>query len=154
MTTATMNTAEMTKFITESVGKLALKYEFDADEAVTSLDLARMFDGSEDSKGKGKGKGKGNGNGKGKGKAKDEGSSSDKKEKKKRAPTGYLLYSTNVRPGVKDTLTKALVDDEKLKPQLIISTIGAQWRALDQSQRDVWISKAKESAEAAAEDSD
>ena len=44
MTTATLNPAEMTKFITESVGTLATKYQFNAEEAMASLDLDRMFD--------------------------------------------------------------------------------------------------------------
>ena len=65
-------------------------------------------------------------------------------EKKKKIPTGYLLYSAHIRPEVKDELTTALVDDEKLKPQAIISEIGKRWKALQQEERDEWNSQSAE----------
>ena len=53
----------------------------------------------------------------------------DKADKPKRAPTGYLLFSADVRPEVKAELEAELEEGEKLKPQATVSAIAARWNA-------------------------
>ena len=64
-------------------------------------------------------------------------------DKPKRAKTGYLLYADKVRAEVKASLTAALEEGEKLKPQNVVKAIAARWKAEDQDVRDEWNSKAK-----------
>ena len=63
--------------------------------------------------------------------------------KPKRAPTGYLMYSKDVRALVKEELTAALGEDEKLKPQAVVSAIAVRWKALSEDDRGEWNTKAK-----------
>ena len=74
--------------------------------------------------------------------------------KPKRAPTGYLNYSKDVRAAVKEELTVALEDDEKLKPQDVVKEIAVRWKALDQEARDEWNEKAKTPATSSTDNSD
>lgn len=67
----------------------------------------------------------------------------DKADKPKRGKTGYLLYADEMRPETKVSLTSELKDGEKLKPQEVVKSIAAQWKAEEQEVRDEWNAKAK-----------
>ena len=66
-----------------------------------------------------------------------------KTDKPKRGKTGYLLYADEVRDEVKAVLLANLGDDEKLKPQDVVKTIAAKWKAEDEDVRAEWNAKAK-----------
>ena len=123
------------------VAALSDKYGFDADEAsrfleLESIKIARKRGPSPK-----------------KSEDKPEKTKKSKKEKKekqeatedkpKRSPTGYLLFSKALREEVKVALTEKLGEDEKLKPQDVVSQLAVQWKALEQDERDEWNSKAK-----------
>lgn len=120
------------------VAALSEKYGFDADEAsrfleLESIKIARKRGPSPK-----------------KSEDKPEKTKKSKKEKKettedkpKRSPTGYLLFSKALREEVKAALTEKLDEDEKLKPQDVVSQLAVQWKALEQDERDEWNSKAK-----------
>ena len=122
------------------VRKLATKFEFDIEEALKELSLEKTKVVKE----------------KPSKKTKDDSKEAPKKEKKakkekdpnkpKRAPTGYLLFSADLRPEVKDELTEALDEDEKLKPQDVVRVLADRWKALEQNERDEWNQRAKDAA--------
>jgi hypothetical protein len=130
------------KCVTESVHALAKKHGFDVKEALASLDIGNMAaKATDETKAKPlTAKEKKALVAAEKAKAKED---KPKKEKTKRAPTGYMLYSADQRPDVKKELTDALADGEKLKPQLVLSKLGANWKAEDQAVRDKWNITAK-----------
>ena len=61
-------------------------------------------------------------------------------------PTGYLLYADEVRTEVKAKLESELGDDEKLKPQDVVTAIAARWEGAEQEVRDEWNTKASTQA--------
>ena len=132
--------------ISQAVAALAEKYKFDLEDAtrfleIDSMKLVRKRGPSPkrtEDKPKKATKAK---------KEKDE-------NKPKRATTGYLNYSKDVRAAVKEELTAALEDDEKLKPQDVVKEIAVRWKALDQEARDEWNEKAKTPATSSADNSD
>jgi hypothetical protein len=121
------------------VSALSEKYGFDADEAsrfleLESIKIARKRGPSpKKSEDKPVTKAK---------KAKKE-KKDEKEDKPKRSPTGYLLFSKDARASVKEELTEKLGEDEKLKPQDVVSAIAVRWKALEQEERDEWNSKSK-----------
>jgi len=122
----------------QAVAALSEKYGFDADEATRFLELesikiARKRGPSSKTDDKPVTKTK-----KATKTKKDE-----KEDKPKRSPTGYLLFSKALREEVKAELTEKLGEDEKLKPQGIVSQLAVRWKALEQDERDEWNSKAK-----------
>ena len=129
------------KCVTSSVKLLAEKHGFDFDEAMACLDVGNMGCLSPKALGKEK-KGK---------KEKETKEKKEPKEKTKRAPTGYMLYSADKRPAVKKALEDALAEGEKLKPQAVLSKLGADWKAEDQAVRDKWNEQAKTAKEDAKE---
>ena len=132
--------------ISQAVASLAEKYKFDLEDATRFLELDSMKlvrkrgPSSKKTEDKPKKATKAK-------KEKDE-------SKPKRAPTGYLNYSKDVRAAVKEELTAALEDDEKLKPQDVVKGIAVRWKALDQEARDEWNEKAKTPATSSADNSD
>ena len=66
-----------------------------------------------------------------------------KEAKPKRPLTGYLTYSKAVRPEVKDALTLALGEGEKLKSSAVVTVIGAKWKALTIGEKTHWNNLAK-----------
>ena len=66
-------------------------------------------------------------------------------DKPKRAKTGYLLFADSSRAEVRAELerSKDLEEGIKLKPQDVVRGIAARWKALEQSEREVWNSVAK-----------
>ncbi len=120
------------KCVTDAVKVLADKHGFDFDEAMTSLDIGNMA-----TKTIGKEK-----------KGKKEKEKKEPKEKTKRAATGYMLYSADKRPEVKKALEDALAEGEKLKPQAVLSKLGADWKAEEQAVRDKYNEQAKQAKDA------
>ena len=71
--------------------------------------------------------------------------------KPKRAATGYLLFSAEIRPEIREELTVALDEDEKLKPQAVVQAIAVRWKALEPHEKEEWNAKAKELASSNSE---
>ena len=120
--------------VSQAVAALAEKYGFDAEEATRELNLGELKlvrkRGPSPKKETEKSVAK---------KAKKE-----DKPKTKRPPTGYLLYAADVRPAVKEELTEALEEDQKLKPQATVTEIARRWKSLSEEERGEWneLSKA------------
>ena len=77
----------------------------------------------------------------------------EKADKPKRAPTGYLLFSADVRPEIKAALEAELEEGEKLKPQATVSAIAARWNAEGDEAaqvREEYNARAKELKDAAS----
>lgn len=119
--------AAFTEYATTSLlPALAKKYGFDVEEEARALNLDDLKVTKTTSKG---GKTK-----------KTEG---DDKPKVKRGPTGYLLFTADARPTVKEEMEAELDEGEKLKPQLIVTELAARWKALSDEEKAVWNEKAK-----------
>ena len=122
---------------------LSEKYGFDFDEALRTLKL-------DDTKVK---KEKAPKTPKAKKEKAEKPAKADKADKPKRAPTGYLLFSADVRPEIKAALEAELEEGEKLKPQATVSAIAARWNAEgDEAEalRQEYNAKAKAQKEAAS----
>ena len=68
---------------------------------------------------------------------------SDDKPKIKRGPTGYLLYANSTRSETRAEMEATLEEGTKLKPQMVVTTIAAKWKALSDEERAEWVAKAK-----------
>ena len=81
--------------------------------------------------------------------------SADAKPKAKRGPTGYLLYTKQLRPEVKAEL-ESNPDNAgiKVKPTDVVTALAARWKALSEEDRTYWNAKAKSDAEISDEDQD
>lgn len=111
--------------IQQAVANLSDKYSFDREEAMRHLNLSDM----KVVVGAG-----------GKSKSK----KTTDSPKAKRGPTGYLLFASKMRTGVKEELVAALKEGEKIKPQEIVSKVAAMWSALGDEEKAVWNKQAKE----------
>ena len=118
--------------VSQTVAALSAKYGFDLEDANRFIDASELKIVHK----RGPSPKTTEASPKGKGKVKSE-------DKPKRPKTGYLLYADEVRSEVKDSLTAALEDGDKLKPQDVVRGIAAKWKAENQSVRDDWKSKAK-----------
>ena len=75
-------------------------------------------------------------------KAKKDAASSDDEEKpKKKRVSGYILFSNANRDDVKE---KFLESDEKPKNTEVMKELAKLWKALDDEEKEVWNTKAKE----------
>ena len=121
--------------MSQAVAALAEKYSFDAEEANRFLaaDMIKIV----------RKRGPAASPKEEKSKSSPRGGKADKADKPKRAKTGYLLYADEVRPEIKAELTAELEEGEKLKPQEVVKSIAARWKAEDQDVRDEWNAKAK-----------
>ena len=61
----------------------------------------------------------------------------DGEPKKKRGMTGYLLFSKEKRPEVKEELGD-------VKPTEVVTEVAKQWKALTEEERAQWNNRAKE----------
>lgn len=112
--------------IGQAVTALSAKYGFDADEAQRELNLGKIqIKGTSTKASPGK-------------KAAD-----PDKPKAKRGPTGYLLYTKELRPEVKAEMEAELGEGEKLKPQDVVTALAARWKALGDEEKAQWNAKAK-----------
>ena len=68
-----------------------------------------------------------------------------KEEKPKRAhtKTGYQIFSDSIRAEVTAELRQDLGEGEKMERGATQKKCGELWKALEQSERDVWNTKAK-----------
>ena len=110
-----------------TVDALALKYGFDAEEAhqfLASLDIKIVKKRGPVAKTKPK--------------IKRTPKDAAVKPKTKRAPTGYLLFSEQLRSEVRQELSVELEEGEKLKPQLVVKELAKRWAALEDDERQVW----------------
>ena len=120
-----------------TVSALAAKYEFDTEEANRFMDSSPLkivrkrgpSAKSEEKKSVTK-----------EAKAKKK---AEAKPKTKRGKTGYLLFGDDIRAEVREELAEDLGEDEKLKPQDVVTEIALRWKALEQDERDVWVALAK-----------
>ena len=127
------------KYVAELVLKLSVKYEFDFDEAMASLDVKSDPVVAKPTKDNAK-------------KTKDddkiakknakEAKDAAKADKPKPATTGYLVYSKEMRQQVKSALTAKLEGDAKLKPEDIVKELGNMWKSLTADQQLIWNTKA------------
>ena len=62
----------------------------------------------------------------------------DGESKTKRATTGYLMFSAEQRPEVKEEMTGALAEGSKLAPQAVVKELAARWKALEEEERLEW----------------
>ena len=112
--------------IGQAITALSAKYGFDADEAQRELNLGKIqIKGSTAKASTSK-------------KAAD-----PDKPKAKRGPTGYLLYTKELRPEVKAEMEAELGDGEKLKPQDVVTALAARWKELGDDEKAEWNAKAK-----------
>ena len=65
--------------------------------------------------------------------------------KNKRAPSGYMLFSTHIRPDVIVELNSKLLEGEKLKGPDIMKGIANKWKSITDTERASWNTKAKNS---------
>ena len=114
--------------VTNAVAVLAAKYGFSAEEATRELNLGDLK--LQRKRGPSP-------------KAEKPVAKKAKEDKPKRAKTGYLLFADDVRAEVRAELELALEAETKLKPQDVVREIAARWKALEQSERDVWNDIAK-----------
>ena len=130
------NVAEQSQ--NDAVALLSEKFGFSMTEAMNYLNQSGSAKSTKNtSRTSGKGK---------KGKAgKEKGYEADPvvHAKSKRNPSGYMLYSSHVRPSVTNELTEKLNDGEKLRGPDVMKGIAARWKGLADSERNSWNTKAK-----------
>lgn len=108
--------------IGQAITALSTKYGFDAEEAQRELNLGKIKISASTTK------------------------ASQKKtpsDKPKRGPTGYLVFSKEMRADVRAELESQLAEDEKLKPQQVVTALAARWKLLSDEEKEEWNSKAK-----------
>ena len=127
------------KYVAELVLKLAVKYEFDFNQAMASLDITTDPVVAKPTKDNAK---KTKDDEKLAKKAAKEAKDAAKADKPKRATTGYLVYSKEMREQVKIGLTAKLEGDAKLKPEEIVKELGNMWKSLTADQQLIWNTKA------------
>ena len=124
--------------VSQAVAALAAKYHFDAEEAERDLNLGQLKLQRK------------RGPAAKKSVAKASKGSDDETPKTKRAITGYLLFSREMRPEVKDAMTAELGEGEKLMSKSVVTELAAQWKALEESEQLGW--KARAAAEAVSDE--
>ena len=111
--------------IGQAIKALSEKYGFDSDEARRELKIGKIQVKAATSKGSSK-------------------KDSAEKPKSKRGKTGYLLYTGELRPVVKEEMEAELGDGEKLKPQDVVTKLAARWKELSDEEKAEWNQKAKD----------
>ena len=124
--------------VSQAVAALAAKYHFDAEEAERDLNLGELKLQRK------------RGPATKKSAAKASKGSDDETPKTKRAITGYLLFSREMRPEVKDAMVADLAEGEKLMSKSVVTELAAQWKALEDSEQLEW--KARAAAEAVSDE--
>ena len=114
--------------IAQAVAILATKHGFDVDDAMRDLNLGDLKVVRKTSSPKAT-------------KTKPQGG--EDKPKTKRGPTGYLLYTASARSETRAEMEADLEEGVKLKPQQVVTTLAAKWKALSEDERAEWNAKAK-----------
>ena len=70
-------------------------------------------------------------------------SEAKRQNKPKRGKTGYNLFADHVRDRVKEDLTAALAEGEKLTARAMVSAIAALWSKQDKETKEEWQARAK-----------
>jgi len=121
--------------VTQAVAALAAKYGFDADEAERELNLGEMKiqrkRGPVSKKSVAKAEKK----------AKKATKATDPDKPKKRL-TGYLLFSKEMRPEVREALEEQLEEGEKLQSKTVVAALAAAWKELSAEEQAAWKEKA------------
>lgn len=121
--------------VTQAVAALAAKYGFDADEAERELNLGEMKiqrkRGPVSKKSVAKAEKK----------AKKATKAADPDKPKKRL-TGYLLFSKEMRPEVREALEEQLEEGEKLQSKTVVAALAAAWKELSAEEQAAWKEKA------------
>jgi hypothetical protein len=121
--------------VTQAVAALAAKYGFDADEAERELNLGEMKiqrkRGPVSKKSVAKAEKK----------AKKATKATDPDKPKKRL-TGYLLFSKEMRPEVREALEEQLEEGEKLQSKAVVAALAAAWKDLSAEEQAAWKEKA------------
>ena len=129
-----------------AVTALAAKYEFDVVDAMRHLNLdevklVKKRGPSPKSKAEKKETAKEKKATK-KSKAKSSSDEDEAKPKTKRGKTGYLVFADEIRGEVKEQLTEALEDGEKLLGKDVIREIAVRWKALSPEEQATWKEQA------------
>jgi hypothetical protein len=133
----------------QAVAALAAKYGFDAEEAERELNLGEMKiqrkRGPISKKSVAKAEKKAN-----------KAAKVVDPDKPKKRLTGYLLFSKEMRPEVKEALEAELEEGEKLQSKTVVAALAAAWKELSTEEQAQWKDKAakpEEEPEAKAEES-
>ena len=128
--------------VSQAVIALAAKYGFDAEEAERELNLGELKLQRKRGPVAKKSVTKTS-------KSKDAKEAGEAKPKKRM--TGYLLFSKEMRPEVREALEAELEEGEKLKPQDVVTELAAQWKALSDEEKAEWKDKAEQGSSDAEE---
>ena len=112
--------------VEQAVSALAVRYKFDAEEA-----MEHLGDGLVKIQHK-----------RGPAKAEKPVKKAKDADKPKRAKTGYLLYADSARAEVRASLESELEDGVKLQPKAVVTEIARLWKELEEEEREVWKARA------------
>ena len=119
----------------QAVAALAAKYGFDAEEAERELNLGEMKiqrkRGPISKKSVAKAEKKAN-----------KAAKVVDPDKPKKRLTGYLLFSKEMRPEVKEALEAELEEGEKLQSKTVVAALAAAWKELSAEEQAQWKEKA------------
>ena len=122
--------------VSQAVTVLAEKYGFSKDDALRELKVSKVETNTE------------------KAVKKETKKKGEKAEKGKRALSGYQVFMKQMRPEVSKEMDNNLADGEKLQPKDVMTELGARWKALSDSEKDEWKTKATELKGSSGSDSD
>ena len=124
--------------VSQAVTVLAEKYGFSLEDALREVKVSKVEAKAEKAvKG-----------------AKKKAEKPEKGEKTKRALSGYQVYMKHMRSEVSKEMEADLEEGEKLKPKDVMTELGARWKALSDSEKDEWKTKATELKGSSGSDSD
>lgn len=121
--------------VSQAVTVLAEKYGFSLEDALREVKVSKVEAKSEKA-------------------VKKKAEKADKGEKTKRALSGYQVYMKHMRSEVSKEMEADLEDGVKLKPKDVMTELGARWKALSDSEKDEWKTKATELKGSSGSDSD
>jgi hypothetical protein len=114
--------------VEQAVSALAVRYEFDAEEAMEHLGSGLVNIQHK------------------RGPAKAEKpvtrSATKSPDRPKRAKTGYLMFADSARAEVREGLEQTMICGVKLQPKAVVTEIARLWKALEEEEREVWKARA------------
>jgi alkyl hydroperoxide reductase subunit AhpF len=127
--------------VSQAVTVLAEKYGFSLEDALREVKVSKVEAKAEKAV-------------KGAKKKAEKAEKGEKGEKTKRALSGYQVYMKHMRSEVSKEMEANLEEGEKLKPKDVMTELGARWKALSDSEKDEWKTKATELKGSSGSDSD
>jgi alkyl hydroperoxide reductase subunit AhpF len=127
--------------VSQAVTVLAEKYGFSLEDALREVKVSKVEAKAEKAV-------------KGAKKKAEKAEKGEKGEKTKRALSGYQVYMKHMRSEVSKEMEADLEEGEKLKPKDVMTELGARWKALSDSEKDEWKTKATELKGSSGSDSD